>query len=262
MRQVFRMRPWIFPPESQAIQEIFVRYGVIREFAKGAVMEHGGKGDAAQVGFLTKGLATFSCLDVQSQTHIFALLAPGRALGDLDALNPHRVAVQVDFIRPSSVLIVPRARFLESLRASVEMMEIYADLAILKQESALEGMLANFTLDLEARLRVFLLSAITSFAELQRGGWNLCPLGLTITELSRILSADRSWVSTKVNDWIKLGDARKDGRKLYLHGRLFDSVWDWGCGKQNLRSSPEGLKAEPKPIEHYAELRRKRAGLS
>lgn len=89
-------------------------------FAKGAVMEHGGKGDAAQVGFLTKGLATFSCLDVQSQTHIFALLAPGRALGDLDALNPHRVAVQVDFIRPSSVLIVPRARFLESLRASVE----------------------------------------------------------------------------------------------------------------------------------------------
>ena len=121
------MRPWIFPPEPQAIQEIFVRYGVIREFAKGAVMEHGGKGDAAQVGFLTKGLATFSCLDVQSQTHIFALLAPGRALGDLDALNPHRVAVQVDFIRPSSVLIVPRARFLESLRASVEMMEIYAD---------------------------------------------------------------------------------------------------------------------------------------
>lgn len=79
MRQVFRMRPWIFPPEPQAIQEIFVRYGVIREFAKGAVMEHGGKGDAAQVGFLTKGLATFSCLDVQSQTHIFALLAPGRA---------------------------------------------------------------------------------------------------------------------------------------------------------------------------------------
>ena len=174
--------------------------------------------------------------------HSLVWLAPGRALGDLDALNPHRVAVQVDFIRPSSVLIVPRARFLESLRASVEMMEIYADLAILKQESALEGMLANFTLDLEARLRVFLLSAIT--------------------ELSRILSADRSWVSTKVNDWIKLGDARKDGRKLYLHGRLFDSVWDWGCGNQNLRSSPEGLKAEPKPIEHYAELRRKRAGLS
>ena len=32
MRQVFRMRPWIFPPEPQAIQEIFVRYGVIREF--------------------------------------------------------------------------------------------------------------------------------------------------------------------------------------------------------------------------------------
>ena len=29
MRQVFRMRPWIFPPEPQAIQEIFVRYGVI-----------------------------------------------------------------------------------------------------------------------------------------------------------------------------------------------------------------------------------------
>ena len=42
MRQVFRMRTWIFPPEPQAIQEIFVRYGVIREFAKGAVMEHGG----------------------------------------------------------------------------------------------------------------------------------------------------------------------------------------------------------------------------
>lgn len=69
MRQVFRMRPWIFPPEPQAIQEIFVRYGVIREFAKGAVMEHGGKGDAAQVGFLTKG-------------RIGHILLSGRAVAD------------------------------------------------------------------------------------------------------------------------------------------------------------------------------------
>ena len=77
-------------------------------------------------------------------------------------INPHRVAVQVEFLRPSTVLMVPRERFLEELRSSIELMEIYADLAILKQESALEGMLANFTLELDARLRVLLLSVITS----------------------------------------------------------------------------------------------------
>ena len=66
MRQVFRMRPWIFPPEPQAIQEIFVRYGVIRDFAKGAVMEHGGKGDAARL----------------SHQRIGHILLSGRAVAD------------------------------------------------------------------------------------------------------------------------------------------------------------------------------------
>ena len=249
------MRPWVRPPEPQVIQELFVRCGTPRHFEKGAFMPHGGKGEGAQAGFLVKGLAALSCVDVLGGAHVFALIAPGRAAGDLDVINPHRVAVQVEFLRPSTVLMVPRERFLEELRSSIELMEIYADLAILKQESALEGMLANFTLELDARLRVLLLSVITSFAELDENGWNACPLGLTITELSLLLSADRSWVSTKVNAWIRAGDARKDGRRLLIHGRLFKSVQDWGRSGD---AAPEGLKAEPTPAEHYAELRRRR----
>lgn len=250
MRQAFRMRPWVFPAEPQAIREIFERSGEERRYAKGVLMPHGGKDPDAVVGFLTSGLAAVSALGPDGAPHIFGLIAPGRSLGDLSALNPHRVNVVMKFLRPSTALVLPRAVFLTALRSSVERMEIYADLAILKEESALEGMLARFTLDLEERLRVLLLALISSFGELRADDWNLCPLELTVTELAHFLSADRSWVSTKLNAWVKSGDAKKDGRRLYVHGRVFDAVRDWGG------ESPAGLKAEPTPAEHYAEIAR------
>ncbi|MDO5531105.1 Crp/Fnr family transcriptional regulator [Sutterella sp.] len=249
MRQVFRMRPWVFPPEPAPIAEIFKRHGKRRDYPKGSGMPHGGLGDTAQVGYLVSGLATFSCMDVMKQLHIFALLAPGRCLADLDALNPHRVNVMVEFIRPSTVLLVPRKTFIAGLRQSIDTMQLYADLAILKEESVIEGMLANFTLDMDSRLRVFLISAISSFSELRNDGWNECPLGLTITELSRIISANRSWVSTKVGEWVKAGLARKEGRRLLVHGKLFENIWDWGRGTG---VQPSGLMAEPRMDRLYS----------
>ena len=250
MRQAFRTRPWVFPPEPQAIREIFERAGEARRFAKGAFMPHGGERPDAVVGLLTAGLATVSATDPRGAAHVFGLLAPGRSMGDLSALNPHRVNVVMTFLRPSTVLVLPRETFLQALRSDVRLMEIYADLAILKEESALEGMLVRFTLELEERLRVLLLTVITSSGELRPDDWNLCPLGLTVTEAAQFLSADRSWVSNKLNAWVKAGDARKDGRRLYVHGRVFESVRDWGNG------APAGLTAEPTPSEHYASLAR------
>lgn len=246
MRQVFRMRPWILPQEPAPLVSIFKKFGRIETFPKGSFFEHGGLGSSAQIGLLLEGLVTFSFIDMQSQLHIFSLITPGRTIGDLDAINPHQVNVLAECIRPSRIVIVRRSDFIGALRQSVDLMQLYADMSILKEESCLEGMAANFTLNLDARLKVLLLSILDSIGEVDRHGWNPCPLNLTITEMSQIISANRSWLSTHLSELIKEGLAKKEGRKLFFHGELFKNVYDWGRGAGR---RPDLLQSEPDPAK-------------
>jgi len=225
MRQIFRMRPWVQPAEPLPLAQIFKRLGRPASFPKGALMTHGG--EDGDVGFLLSGLVAFSFIDFQGQSRIFNLCLPERTIGDLDGVNPSRVAVIAECLRPSTALLLNRKVWLAELRKSVELMELYADIAILKQECFLEGFVSNFTLDLSYRLRVLLLSIIMSYYPLKIDDWNPLPINLTITEISRIVAANRSWVSTKISEWERLGFMKKDGRRLVAHGSLFEPVRDW-----------------------------------
>lgn len=225
MRQVFRARPWVLPPEPAKLAELF-KEGRVYELETGATFSHGGLD--GHVALLLEGMVTFSFLDIKGGYHTFALVLPGRTIGDLDALNPNRVNVIAECIRPSRVILIPNAQYRRGLRSKVEMMEMYADLSILKEESIIEGAIANFTLDLDQRLRVLLLSCfLESGSPFDRNGWNECPVNLSVTEMARIVSGTRSWVSTRLSEWTREGILKKTGRKLSVRGDLFESVHDW-----------------------------------
>ncbi len=225
MRQVFRARPWVLSPEPAKLAELF-NDGKEVTMAAGATFSHGGM--EGNVALLLEGLVTFSFLDIRGGYHTFALVLPGRTIGDLDALNPNRTNVIAECIRPSRVLLIPNAQYRRALRSSTELMEMYADMSILKEESIIEGAFANFTLDLDRRLRVLLQSFfLEGGGVVNPDGWNECPVSLSVTEISHIVAGTRSWVSTRLSEWTREGLFRKSGRSFAVRAELFESVKDW-----------------------------------
>lgn len=234
MRQVFRTRPWVLPREPEKLVEIFKKYGREECFPKDGVIPHGGKD--GEIALLLDGLVSFAFIDTNSNQHIFAIVLPGRTIGDLDALNPNRTNVLAECIRPSRVLMLENKIWRECMRESVENMELYADLSILKEECILEGTFANFTMELDMRLRVLILAIFqASGIQIVPGDYNECPLSLTVTEFARIVGANRSWVSTKFSEWCEQGLMRKVNRSIACHGELFASVRDWMHRAENVR---------------------------
>lgn len=113
MRQVFRARPWVLPPEPAKLAELF-RDGHVVTLDAGATFRHGGT--EGYVALLLEGLVTFSFLDIRGNYHTFALVLPGRTIGDLDALNPNRTSVIAECIRPSRALMIPNSQYRRGLR--------------------------------------------------------------------------------------------------------------------------------------------------
>lgn len=86
----------------------------------------------------------------------------------------------------------------------------------------MEGMIANYTLDLAERMKALLRSVIESWYPLRTDGWNPLPIAHNVTEISRIVSASRSSASVILSRWTDEGLVRWDGRRLILHGSLFE----------------------------------------
>ena len=65
-------------------------------------------------------------------------------------------------IRRSTILILERSRWQAALEMSTELMRVHVRQAIIKQERHMEGMIANYTLDLAERMKALLRSVIES----------------------------------------------------------------------------------------------------
>ncbi len=225
MKQVFRARPWVLPPEPAKLAELF-KEGSVVTMDVGGTFHHGGM--EGHVALLLEGLVTFSFIDIRGGYHTFALVLPGRTIGDLDALNPDRTSVIAECIRPSRALLIPNMQYRRALRTSVELMEMYADFAILKEEAILDGAFANFSMDTDRRLRVLILSLfLEADGKFNEDGWGNSPVSLSVTEISRIISATRSWVSTQLSEWQREGLLKKTGRTFSVRREIFDTVQDW-----------------------------------
>ena len=235
MRQVFRTRPWVLLHEPQPFIDFFRREGKLLEIDKGdSFLTHGtAKG---QTGLLLEGLVTFDFVDSNGRQRPFAIILPGRMLGDLDVLNPLRPNVVVEVLRPSRLLVVDNQCFRAFLRESTTNMELYADLSILKEESIIEGAFANFTMDLDARLRTLFLSILQAEHVVPDAeGWLTLPLDLSVTEIAGVVSASRVWVSTAISDLCEKGLMRKQVRTMAFRAELFKDLHDWMPTSENVR---------------------------
>lgn len=225
MRQVFLNRPWVHPAEPEPLVQIFKKLGRARKLPKGHLFTHGGA--SGDVSLVTKGLVFFSFPDNEDKDRVFGIIPPGRVVGDLDAVTEFHLNVIAATVRPTEVLTVSNEAYRQAVAADPELLYLYAKNSIRKEETHMEGLMANFTLPLEKRIIALLSAVINAYYPLKKDDWNPCPLMLTTFEIADIVSSNRSTISTLYNQWIAKGLAKKDGRRMVVHGKLFEDEYDW-----------------------------------
>ena len=114
-----------------------------------------------------------------------------------------------------------------ALSESPELLMLYAKNAMQKQESQMEGMIANFTMDLSSRVRALLRAVIEAYYPVKEQDGNPLPIKLSVTEISETVAANRSSVSLLISEWAQEDLVRRDGRRIIVHGKLLSQVYDW-----------------------------------
>lgn len=121
------------------------------------------------------------------------------------------LGVPVGLLR-TAVIVASTMMIRQFMSESVEHMEMHAGLAVLKEESLLEA---------EEILPDAAAADPTSSGE----PWLPCPVTLSVTEISRVVAATRSSVSTRLSEWCAAGLMRKDVRAMSFRPALFEG----GC---------------------------------
>lgn len=219
MIEVFRTLPWVMPEEPVSLQNFFYEEGVKRKYEKGQFIPHGP--DNPQVSLISKGLVVFCFLDYRYQQQVFSLSMEGRTVGDLEAISEKNCHVIAECLKPTEVYAVSAEKYRTFLRSSVSFMEDYAISANNKHQCVMEGMMANYTLPHRLRLIQLFYSILVSKGPLNKGSWNKMPFSMSITDISKLVSANRSWTSTTVNDWISQGLVKKEGSYFWVREELF-----------------------------------------
>ncbi|MDR0588381.1 MAG: Crp/Fnr family transcriptional regulator [Burkholderiales bacterium] len=226
MRQVFLEKPWIYNKEPSEFAEIFVRYGRLERYKRGATLAHGGKN--GRIYYLSEGLVSCSSVDRNGQSFTFCLIPPERVFSEIDGISRTIVNVYVTAIRPSTVYSLDFETWFKHLGSHQEdalTLQVMQNL-IGKFESHMEAMIANYTLPLSERLRVFLKVLLTAYTD-TISEWNEIPIYLSAQEYAELMGASRVSISRLTSKWQKEMLLRKEGRSIFVRAALFDSIYDW-----------------------------------
>ncbi len=236
MRQIFHAYPWVHPEEHPRIQAIYREHGRPLRVRHGEVIKHGGESN--RLFFLTKGLCAYYVATETARPTVLSLIIPGRVMGDITCVSGERVNVVTRALKDSELLTVPPTTLLQAMSLDPRMAVLAARSLIAKEESHLEGMVANFTLEPAARLKALLKVLILSYRAAVTPGWNVVPLLLSNKHYGSIVNLTRVSVSRLFSRWIDEGLVRKHTRQIEVQDRLFDDLYDWAAPASAHRRPP------------------------
>ncbi len=237
MRQIVYGEQWIHPEAPPAIREIFQRCGEKRILRKGQELLHGGPN--GEITLLVKGLCLYRFWDIYDKEHVLSVILPDRTMGDIDAACGNVANVSAYVIREGVGLVLPYAVWRREITRHVSVLEQFTTNVVLKQESHIEALLACFTLEVDTRLRAFLLALVRSYYSPHMQDWNPIPIRLSTVLLAKIVSASRPSVSIALKNWTEKGLLRKDGQFMMVHGEVFKGLGDWWESKDAIRTKSE-----------------------
>lgn len=233
MRQILYGEQWIHPEEPQIIRDIFYKYGKEQHLKKGTELMHGGP--CGEVTLLVKGLGLYLFTDSNMKEHVMSLIIPNRVMGDIDGACCNVANVCVPLVMDSTVLTLSYEAWHREVFENNEVLKVFTNNVVRKQESHIEALLACFTLDVADRLRSFFQALIKSYYPVNYDDWNPVPvIGLNTVLLAKIVSASRTSVSLTLTEWTNKGLIRKDGSQFVIHGHLLKGLNDWFAKKDDI----------------------------
>lgn len=230
MRQIFQNLPWVQPAVPPVIASLYERRGVLQKVKRNQVLKAGG--DNPKSFLLVRGLCVYRIASaIKGSSSILSLIPPGRSMCDISAAVDERVNVETVAWRDCVVYAMPPRTLSEEMSKDPEFGKaVLADVTA-KEESYIEGMVANFTLDPQSRLRTLFKVLITSYGIPIRDDWTVIPLLLNNSQYGQVVNLSRVSVSRIFSQWEAAGLIRKDRRSISVRKELFSDLYDWIDGK-------------------------------
>ncbi len=227
MRQIFTAHPYIAPREPEEIALWCRQHGTPRKVSKGEVLKYGGEGN--RLFFVESGLCAYYIAgELTGAASIMSLLPPGCTIGDLTTTVNTQCNVLSRAIADGVVYVCPPAAYREMLNSSPTLLSLKLRHTIFKEEGTLEGMIANFTLPPEMRLKVLFKSLLLDCADIHEGqSWYTLPYRLSDETLGQVVNLKRQTVSSITSQWRREGLLKKIGHDREVHISLFDNLYDW-----------------------------------
>ena len=178
---------------------------------------------------IEEGVAGYFVAGVFGESRIMGLLPPGRSVADISVSIGRSCNIETKALTPLKAWACPAKFFDEVVYEDRTFSEVHHRLTVMKFESIVEGMIANFTLPPDERLKMllFMLTAEEEQDATRDGTWCTVPYRLTAQELGQVVNITRSNISRQLNAWRKVGLAQKQGRDWQVSDELFKSLYDW-----------------------------------
>lgn len=217
--------PWVHPSDHPRVVEVFEKLASPVRFKRGAVIPVGKA--SCDVLYIQRGLCATFAGGEAGHPKVLALFPAQRVMGAIKAVTEEpvnliaRVLVDVEALRLSPEV------FRTAMFSNMELARLVMRGLLVKQESQFEGLVTNVALDAHARLKVLLRTLLAADQQPLTLGWNALPYRLTADEYASIVHLTRVSVSRIFSEWIADETMRRVGRRVEVHSRLFDAVYDW-----------------------------------
>lgn len=210
---------WIGLQEPDAIRAIFLRSGRSVNFARGDILRAGSA--AASILLVERGLCAIYADDGLVPTKVVGLVTPGCSLSMSKSIGDGGPTRLVRALRQVQALSVSPETIREALIADPELSILVARRLLATEESQIDGLLANISMEPDGRLRALLHTLICAYRGGINPGWNLVPLLLNNEEYAAVVHLARVTVSRKFSRWAEQGLLMKNGRQIHVHSDLF-----------------------------------------
>ena len=226
MRQIFVNYPYVCPREPEPIAERIRRHGTLREVAAGEVLKRGG--DANRLFLLEEGLCAYYVAgDVTGHPTIMSLILPGTSMGDMTASVGKRCNVETRAVTASRIWCTSADFFDRHVFNDPAVARLKFQHVVAKQEATIEGMIANFTLPPEQRLKTLIKAVLLYAGALPEEGWVRIPYRISAETLGQTVNLTRQTVTAIISGWRRNGQARRAGLDLEVRPELFADLYDW-----------------------------------
>lgn len=225
MRQIFTAFPYVEPPVLDFIAERVRAHARLLTLEPGDILKM--PGELHHFYMVEEGVCGYFVAGVVfGHSRIMSLLPPKRTVADISVSTGRPCNIETRALTKAKAWACPAQFFKEEIFSNNALAELYYRLAVMKHESTVEGMVANFTLPPEQRLKILMMMLCTDAPQV-KGDWHRVPYRLTAETMGLVVNLTRSNVSRQLSQWREAGLARKVGLDWELHEKLFSDIYDW-----------------------------------